>query len=142
MNKLLLLILAFLSILACKEENIDGIVIGDTLFVHQTIKENREIKKLIKEALNRDSKAIVNLTNSNCGGGAGCYDLGYIITQIVYRLGEESFIKIVADISTEEKEQLEWLILAGLEYGDNNYDSKKDNKRLKNEFPNLYMLLR
>ncbi len=113
-------------------------VIGHTLFIHQTLKENRELKKLIIKSLNKDENAIIDLKDFWCGGGAGCYDLGYIITQIIYRLGEDYFVELMSNQCEDELKGLEGLIYAGLEYGDNNYDGKADNNRLENEFPKLF----
>ncbi|WP_378180294.1 hypothetical protein [Aquimarina sp. SS2-1] len=127
--------------MGCKEDTVNGVVIGHTLLVHQTLKENRELKELILNSLNKEENAILDLKDFWCGGGAGCYDLGYIITQIIYRLGEDYFVELMSNLCEDQVKDLEFLIYAGLEYGDNNYDGKMDDKRLENEFPKLYNLL-
>jgi hypothetical protein len=77
-----------------------------------------------------------------CGGAAGCYDLGFIITQIIYRIGEKEFASMVKKLNKEETNSIEGLIMAGLEYGDNDKDGKMDDKRIENEFPELQKLLK
>lgn len=73
---------------------------------------------------------------------AGCYDLGFIVTQIIYKLGERDFMTMVNNLDNKEIRIFEGLIMTGLEYGNNDRDSKLDNKRFENEFLNLYKLLR
>ncbi|MEY8868046.1 hypothetical protein AB9K24_00965 [Meridianimaribacter flavus] len=133
------LIFAFTTslLIGCKTDNVDGIIIGDTLFVHQSFSRNKKMKKLIQQSLNKDSNALVSLKNFPNGGAASSYDLGYVITQIIYRLGEEEFINLVKRFP-ENEQDFEGLIDVGLEYGDNDYNGKMDNKRFKDEFPKLY----
>ncbi len=133
------LIFAFTTslLIGCKTNNIEGIVIGDTLYIHQSFSENKKMKKLIQQSLNKDTNALVSLKNFPNGGAASSYDLGYVITQIIYKLGEEEFISLVKRFP-ENEQDFEGLIDVGLEYGDNDYDGKIDDKRFKNEFPKLY----
>jgi hypothetical protein len=91
--------------------------------------------------LNKDENALTKLNNFWCGDAAGCYDLGFVVTQIIYRLGEDEFIKMVVKLDRERISGLEGLIAAGLEYGDNNKDGKMDNKQIENEFPKLHKIL-
>ncbi|MCF7559461.1 hypothetical protein L3X39_02340 [Sabulilitoribacter multivorans] len=95
------------------------------------------MRKLIKKSLNKDVKAIISLKNFPNGGAASSYDLGFVITQIIYRLGEEEFISLVKKFPKNEQ-NFEGLIDVGLEYGDNDYDGKMDDKRFIDEFPKLY----
>lgn len=122
---------------SCKERETNGIVIAETLYVHQDYETNKELRNLIQEALNQNEKAIPKLTNFPCGGGAGCYDLGYVLTQIIYQIGEGEFNQMVLRLDTNEIKGLESLIRAGLEYGDNDKDGKMDDKRFEKEFPTL-----
>jgi hypothetical protein len=116
---------------------VDGVIIGDTLYAHQTFKRNLKMKNLIKEALNKEEKAIIELINFPNGGAASSYDLGYVMTQIVYRLNEEEFIHLIKDTPSKDLNMLQGLIWVGLEYGDNDYDGKMDDKRINIEFPKL-----
>jgi hypothetical protein len=127
---------------SCKQNEVDGIIIGNTLYENQNFSDNRELRKLIHQILNKDDKSLSILNNFWCGGGAGCYDLGFIVTQIIYRLGEQEFINMVNKLSSEELIRLESLIEVGLEYGDNDRDGKMDEKKIENEFPCLYKLLK
>ncbi len=103
---------------------------------------NYKLEKLIIGSLNKDKKSIIEIKNFDCSGGSGCYDLGYIITQIIYKLGEDEFIKIYNQISEENKKGFESLIRVGLEYGDNDYNGEMDNMTIKKEFPKLSKIIR
>lgn len=133
-------IVILLILFSCKTDNVDGIIIGDTLFVHQSLKANNEMKRLIKQSLNKDVQAIIKLKHFPNGGAAGSYDLGYVITQIIYRIGEDEFIGLVKKFPEDER-NFEGLIDVGLEYGDNDYDGEMDDIKFENEFPKLYELV-
>lgn len=137
------IILLFLTIIliSCKKEKVDGIIIGDTLLVHQSLSENRKIESLIYQALKKEKNAFVEIKNFPNGGAASSYDLGYVLTQIIYRIGEKSFADILREIPKSERNEFEGLIAVGLEYGDNDYDGKMDNKRIETEFPKLTEIL-
>ena len=138
MKNKLLSISILLSLFGCKRQEVDGIRIGETLYVHQSLDENQRFRSLIEQTLKKDSQALVGLQDFPCGGGAGCYDLGVIITEIVYRNGEADFIAMVKKLSQNQKRQIWSYIRAGLEYGDFNSDGKTDNKRIEDEFPELF----
>ena len=127
---------------SCKQNEVEGILIDQTLCVNQTLSKNKELRQLIKQTLNKDEKALAKLNAFWCGGGAGCYDLGFVITQIIYRQGEQEFMTMVDKLNYKEIRGLESLIMAGLEYGDNDKDGKMDNKKIENEFPKLFELLK
>lgn len=131
------IIILFLTFLSCKTDNVNGIIIGDTLFLHQSFEENMEMKKLIKGSLKKDYLALIKLKNFPNGGAASSYDLGYVISQIVYKIGEDEFVKLVKQFPDEEK-KFQGLIDVGLEYGDNDYDGVMDDKKFEQEFPKLY----
>ena len=140
MKKIILLFLTIILV-SCKKEKVDGIIIGDTLFVHQSLTENRKMENLIYKALKKEKKAIVELKNFPNGGAASSYDLGYVLTQIIYRIGETNFADILREIPKSERNGFDGLIAVGLEYGDNDYDGKMDNKRMEKEFPKLTEIL-
>jgi len=137
----LTLLLCTSTFTSCDHAEVDGVFIDHTLYENLTFKKQTELKTLIHETLEKDEKALTQLTMFWCGGGAGCYDLGFIITQIIYRLGEDDFIKMVAKLDSEKLLELVGLIAAGLEYGDNDKDGKMDDKKIKTEFPRLYKIL-
>ena len=139
-KRIILLFLLFI-VISCKKEKVDGIIIGDTLFVHQSLSENQKMENLIYQALKKDKKAIIGIKNFPNGGAASSYDLGYVLTQIIYRIGENDFAKILKEIPKSEQNEIEGLIAVGLEYGDNDYDGKMDNKRMETEFPKLTEIL-
>lgn len=84
----------------------------------------------------------MTLLHFECGGGAGCYDLGSIVTQIIYKLGENNFIKITNKLDAKSFITLESLISVGIEYGDNDIDGKMDYKKIETEFPKLLYLIK
>lgn len=140
-RKILLTLIVGITVASCRQNEADGILIGHTLYENQSLEDNRELRQLIRQTLNKDEKALAKLINFWCGGGAGCYDLGFIVTQIIYRVGEKDFIEIAGKLDSKEKTELEGLIMAGLEYGDNDKDGKMDNKVIATEFPELLKLL-
>ena len=139
-KKVILLLLA-LFLFNCKKEKVDGIIIGDTLLVHQTLTENRKLENLIYKALNKEKNAFIELKNFPNGGAASSYDFGYVLTQIIYRIGEKDFVDILRRVPKSDRYEFDGLIAVGLEYGDNDYDGKMDNKRIETEFPKLKEVL-
>lgn len=127
-------------IISCKSEDINGIIIGDTLLVHQSYSKNKELKSIIIKCLNSEPDGFKKLKDFDCGGGAGCYDLGYVLTQIVYRIGENEYLNSIKHLDILEQKQLSSLMRAGLEYGDNDYNKIQDNRKLESEFLKIYNL--
>ena len=130
--KQLFFIVTILLLTGCKQDNVNGIQIDDTLYTHQSYSENKEFCKLIKLTLDKDVSSLDSLIEWNCGGGAGCYDLGFVIVQIIYKMGESDFNKFCMNLDSNKKLRLVDLIMAGLEYG---YESTRS---FKVEFPLLY----
>ena len=141
MKQIVLILVIGINFTSCKQNKVNGITIGTTLYDNQTFEENQELRKLVRQTLNKDQNALVKLNDFWCGGGAGCYDLGFILTQIVYRLGENDFNTMLKKIDGKHFAGLESLIKVGLEYGDNNQDGKMDNKKFETEFPELLNIL-
>lgn len=128
----LLLVFVFLS---CKKNEVAGIQIGQDLYVGQSMKENRNLVKLITKTLNKDSNALSGLTDFWCGGGAGCYDLGFITSEIIYKMDESEFLKLAMKLDSEQKNRLKGLLQAGLEYG------YEPSRKIEIEFPKLNIFL-
>lgn len=139
MMKLVLSIFVIISftLISCKKNESNGIEIGATLYIHQDYETNKHLIQLIEEALAKNEEAIPKLTNFPCGGGAGCYDLSFVLTQIIYQIGEEEFNQMILRLDRNEINGLRSLISAGLEYGDHNADGKQDDRRIETEFPIL-----
>ncbi|MEO7607749.1 MAG: hypothetical protein ABIV51_03995 [Saprospiraceae bacterium] len=131
-----------LTFTSCKQNEVDGILIGSTLCENQSFSDNRQLRQLIHQTLGMDKKALAELSKFRCGGGAGCYDLGFIVTQIIYRIGAKEFATMLENLTSEETNLIEGLIMVGLEYGDNDKDGEMDDKRIENEFPELQKRLR
>ncbi len=136
-----LILLCFVGLISCKQEEVNGILIGDTLLVHQSFQENRELVKLIERTLGKDHEALKQITNVWCGAGAGCYELGFIVTQIIYKIGLQDFELMASQLDHESRNNLLGLIQAGLEYFDNDENGQIDNTNCLSEFPSLYALL-
>lgn len=129
MIKIVLLLFGFLGMMAVgcyyyveQASVVHGVKIGHTLYVHRAHplekpRQHKQLSNLIQGVLNKDKTALQQLINFDCGGGAGCYDLGYILSQLVFRLGEEEFIVLSQDLSMGDKEKLSFWLLCGLEYG-------------------------
>ena len=67
---------------SCKKENVEGIVINNTLLLSQSLSDNKELSSIIQSTLKGDYNSLRRLNHFPCGDGAGCYDLGYVINKI------------------------------------------------------------
>ena len=115
---------------------VNGIHIPATPFT-----DDAHLTQLINQALTAEPQAWAQLIRYDCGGGSFCYDLGYILSQLVYRVGEEKMLVVVQHLNQLEKFLWADLLRAGLEYGDQNNDSVQDNRRIETEFPALQRAL-
>jgi hypothetical protein len=111
--------------------------IDHTLYENLNSNERRELKQLIKQTLKGDNESLTELINFDCGGAAGCYDLGFVLTQIINKLGESKFSEMLSRLSDKSAYELEGLISVGLEYGDNEQKGKIDKTKIELAFPNL-----
>ncbi|MCF6141363.1 hypothetical protein L1S34_08695 [Flavobacterium sp. K77] len=134
---ILIFIPILLVLISCKKENIEGIAIGKTLLENQSFADNKKLADIIKSTLKGDYDSLRRLNHFQCGDGAGCYDKGFLITQIIYKIGENNFNKMIDKLDRKELNGIEDFINTGLEYGDNNNDGKMDNKIADEEFPLL-----
>lgn len=137
MKRILIALFIMFSLISCLKNNINGIIISDTLLSNQSFQENKNLNKIINQCLNKEFNGFKKLLEYNCGEGAGCYDLGYILTQIIFRIGEDDYIKVISKLSKKDQINLNSFIKVGLEYGDNNYDEKMDNLRINDTFPKI-----
>jgi len=135
MRNFTIYILLIFTIFSCKQKNINGIEIGHTLYTNQTLKQNKKLSELITQTLSKNTKALSELTKFWCGAGSGCYDLGFVCTQLVYRVGETDFLNMASELNEKQKNSLKGLLDVGFEYG--NYE----NKKTETEFPKLTEIL-
>lgn len=131
-----------LTVMSCKRNEVDGILIDSTLFENQSLESNQELRQLIQKTLKEDEIALDKLINFGCGGAAGCYDLGFIVTQIIYRMGEKEFVRMASKLEINSLYGLEGLVEVGLEYGYIDKDGKMDYKNIEDEFPELSALIK
>jgi hypothetical protein len=138
-NSLLYTFLAILCSCTIKTE-VEGIRIGNSLSENQDFSTNKKFIDLIHKSINRNADAFAELLKFECGGAAGCYDLGSVITQIVYRTGERDFLNMVSSFSREQKSAIRNYLEVGLEYG---YSLTRDtpNKSIESQFPMLIKTL-
>ena len=137
MKRILIALFIMFSLISCLKNNINGIIISDTLLSNQSFQENKNLNKIINQCLNKEFNGFKKLLEFNCGDGARCYDLGYILTQIIFRIVEDDYIKVISKLSKKDQINLNSFIKVGLEYGDNNYDEKMDNLRINDTFPKI-----
>jgi hypothetical protein len=121
----------------------DSVVVKDiqvnhTLYENLSITKRLALRQVICKTLAKDNQALEELIRFDCGGAAGCYELGFIVTQLIYRLGESQFISMTQQFDKNELGSLQSLITVGLEYGDQNKDGKTDDKKFDKESPTLY----
>lgn len=135
------LLIGILLMIGCKEKEVEGIVIGHTLWIHQELKENRELADAIRNVLKKDANGINQILSIDCGGGAGCYDLGFVVSQLIYRVGEDEFVRMINRMDKKKIRGIIGLIRVGLEYGDNDKDGMEDNKKISAEFPLIEKML-
>lgn len=134
---LLTILLTFIVLTSCKQTNVDGVIIGSTLLENQDYSTNKRLCNIIKRTIGKDQQALIELTEFWCGGAAGCYDLGYVLTQIINKIGEQEFIKLTNGLTQKQKNEISGLIAVGLEFGDNDYDGNMDNTTIDKTFHDL-----
>lgn len=98
-------------------KNPGGIEIPYLLYDIHSHAEYQRLETLIHRTLNKDSQALYELSQFDCKGGAGCYDLGYIITQIMFKMGEKDFITMCDKLNNEQLQQVRAFMDVGLKYG-------------------------
>jgi hypothetical protein len=129
--------ITFILLTSCRQSKVDGVIIGNTLYENQDYLTNKRLCDIINRTLDKDQQALIELTEFSCGGAAGCYDLGYVLTQIINRIGEKEFVKLINGLTEKQKNEISGLIVVGLEYGDNDYDGKMDDTTISATFPDL-----
>ena len=129
--------ITFILLTSCRQSKVDGVIIGNTLYENQDYATNKRLCDIINRTLDKDQQALIELTEFSCGGAAGCYDLGYVLTQIINRIGEKEFVKLINGLTEKQKNEISGLIVVGLEYGDNDYDGKMDDTTISATFPDL-----
>jgi hypothetical protein len=115
---------------------VQGIVLDDTFYTGQSISNNFRYRYLVKSSLSGDENSFAELINFWCGGGAGCYDHGHVLIQILIKIGDEKFSIMIKKLNNVDKSYLISLLQAGQEYG-----LKKDVHFLKINYPNTMIIL-
>jgi hypothetical protein len=135
-TKILLIIFLLLTYVSCrKQTKVDGIDISDFDNALNDSKTNRIFCNMVSKTLKGDEKALGEMVNFWCGGASDCYDLGDIVTQIIYKMGDSTFTEMAYKLSYEDKKSLYDFIGVGLEYGSHGQG------KIENEFPKLFAML-
>lgn len=113
-----LLLLAITTHIYYVFRSIEGVnvsnVAGSMQISVEGYKYHRHLRLLLVE---QDPDALRYLINADCGGGAGCYEHGMTLVQVLIKLGDSSFSGILPKLRKEESERLLNLLSAGHEYG-------------------------
>lgn len=128
----IILIGIFLSFITYKlliDETPQGISISDKPSF-TPITKHIKYKFLINRSLAENSDKLEALTEFGCGGGAGCYDHGWVLLQILIKVGDLKFSKMVVGFSNKNKSLLLGLLFVGGEYGPH-----KDHYYLEKNYP-------
>ncbi len=134
---LILCISLFYAFIFCTKNEESGVKFGNIITDYQNFYSNLIFRNNIKKVLNHNEDGLIYLVEIPTGGAHG-YEMGYIITQIIYKVGEQNFKSMLLNLSYEQQLNALSYIDVGLEYGDNDYDGEMDNTKFEDEFPILY----
>ncbi len=134
------LLLSLISVfyLAPKDE-VDGIKIPKSTYL-ENIVDAAKYRLLIKGTIQGELKDLEELINFWCGGGAGCYDHGAVIVQIMYKVGDRHFYTTAQKLSHKNMITLGGFIAAGFEYG--GFVKKPENYDFTQDFPKTLALVK
>lgn len=71
----------------------------------------------MKNTLHGDTGGLASLVKFDCGGGAGCYDHGEVLVQLLRQIGDAKFSSKAKKLRTETKDEQRSLFAAGFEDG-------------------------
>ncbi|KAA1242523.1 hypothetical protein F0000_25150 [Aquimarina sp. RZ0] len=125
-----ILIIILVSCSGANKECIQGIKVSELL---ESATTNYSYCSLIKKSIDLDSEALIKISTLPVFDAAG-YEHGYVLINIVEKIGEDKYIAIISNIKKEDKKTIKSYLEVGLEYGGNK--SYKD-KELKEIFPKL-----
>ena len=114
------------------QDSVRGIKFDGTLYANQTFWENFQYRRLIRNFLDGDRNSLAKLVDAECGGGAGCYDHGAALVQILMRIGDYRFSEATRALDNTAKSHLGFLMATGFEYG---FPTSKDAESIKLTYP-------
>ncbi len=118
----------------------NGIKVYDLAISTQGFYKQYQYYKSIRDIVNnKETDALRILINSDCGGGAGCYDHGETLVLILIRINDKKFSEMVSKLSEKDKFLLFTLLSGGYEYG--GFVKQPSNKKLQTEYPFTMNLL-
>lgn len=122
-----------------KRESTDGIEFGETWVFYNSSCANRKMQKAVRQTLDLNPEGLKALSVMECDS-AGCYDLGGVFTQIIYRVGDRQTAAMLPALNEREKKRFASLLPAGLEYSTAN-PKGNGTKEVETEFPAVYRQL-
>jgi hypothetical protein len=114
------------------QDSVRGIKFNGTLYANQTAWENFQYRRLISNVVDDDPGALAKLVDAPCGGGAGCYDHGAALVQILMKIGDKKFSEASRTLDNTAKAHLGFLMATGFEYG---FPTSMDAERVKATYP-------
>lgn len=126
--------------LGSKEDGIDGIQFGETWLLYNDSCRNKALQQAVRQSLALNPKGLKALSAIDCDS-AGCYDLGAVYTQVIYRAGDKHIAAMIPALDEREKKRFASLLPAGLEYGGLVNPKGNGTKQIETEFPAVYRQL-
>lgn len=131
LNIVCVLVLSLL--ISCKNDNVEGIQIGNLLVENQSFSKNKQMINLIEMTLLEDEDSFEALLFiPNVDDGESAYIHGYTIHQIINKLGEEKIINMLNHFEIKNLKTLNTYIRSGFDYTSDYNDNFED------KFPNLF----
>lgn len=131
------ILLSTVILLSCSVKEYKGIKIPYSIYIRTDFLD-RKVRNVIKSALNSNPNTFKDYIKlSETVDGESAYDLGFVLTQIINRIGEDEFLELTKNLNSNEKQLLRGFIEVGLEYGDNNYDGEMDDERIENIYEKI-----
>ena len=114
---LLVALTSGLIFLLAPRDSVAGIEVGETLYTGQSVYENFQFRRLVRQTLDGDAQALAHLVDFRDGGGEGSYNLGTVLVHILMRVGDAKFARMAEGLDAGMKVQLDVLLAAGFEHG-------------------------
>ena len=101
---------------SCGGSAVDGIEIGSVLSSHLSYSQLAKLSEGIRLALDDNYSGLETVIETSSDGEAS-YDLGSVVVEILVRIGDDRFARMVSSVDVENRNSLDGLLMAGWEYG-------------------------
>lgn len=108
--------LVSVAILLWPKSNVAGVRLPQSGYLSSVFDRFR-YASLVEGVLSGDARDLGALVDFWCGGGAGCYDHGAVIVDIMYAIGDQRFYDMAHQLNSETVLSMAGYIAAGFEYG-------------------------